>query len=101
MRTFSLRLEALAIAVPLLLCAGQALAAADGAALYKAKCSSCHGVDGKAEGPAAKAMKVPPLAGKNLAAADVIQQIRTNEKHKSLSKLTDEELTAIAEALPR
>jgi mono/diheme cytochrome c family protein len=61
----------------------------------------CHGADGKADTAAAKAMKVPPLAGKALAPADVTKQIRTNEKHKSLSKLTDEELTAIAGALPR
>ncbi|MEK6302404.1 MAG: cytochrome c [Acidobacteriota bacterium] len=35
--------------------------AADGAALYKAKCASCHGADGKGETAAGKAMKVRDL----------------------------------------
>lgn len=34
---------------------------ADGAALYKAKCASCHGADGKGETAAGKAMKVRDL----------------------------------------
>ena len=100
MRTISFRLAALSVAVPLLLCASQALAA-DGAALYKAKCSGCHGLDGKADSAAAKAMKVPPLAGKVHTPEAVLKQVRTNEKHKALATLTDEELAAIAGALPR
>jgi mono/diheme cytochrome c family protein len=100
MRSIIVRLASISVSVPVLLFASQALAA-DGAALYKAKCAGCHGVDGKAETPAAKAMKVPALAGKTLGAEDVVKQVRTNEKHKALSKLTDEELAAIAGALPR
>ena len=88
------------MAVPLLLCASQALAA-DGAALYKEKCSGCHGLDGKADSAAAKAMKVPPLAGKALTAEEVVKRVRASEKHKAMaSKLSDEELSAIAGALP-
>lgn len=34
---------------------------ADGAALYKSKCASCHGADGKGETAAGKAMKVRDL----------------------------------------
>lgn len=30
------------------------------AQMYKAYCASCHGMDGKGNGPAAPAMKVPP-----------------------------------------
>jgi mono/diheme cytochrome c family protein len=95
----SFRLATLTIAVSTLFCASQALAA-DGAALYKQKCAGCHGADGKADTAAAKAMKVPPLAGKTHTAEQVTHQIRTNEKHKTLSKLSDEELAAIAGALP-
>ena len=36
-------------------------AEADGAAIYKSKCASCHGADGKGETPAGKAMKVRDL----------------------------------------
>ncbi len=95
------RLASLSLAIPLLFCASQALAA-DGAALYKEKCAGCHGLDGKAETPAAKAMKVPALAGKTLAAEDVAKHLRASEKHKAMaSKLTDEDIAAIASALPR
>lgn len=34
--------------------------AASGAEMYKAYCASCHGLDGKGNGPAAEALKVPP-----------------------------------------
>jgi mono/diheme cytochrome c family protein len=99
-RTIWFRLAALSMAVPLLLCA-QALAA-DGAALYKEKCSGCHGLDGKADGAAAKAMKVPPIAGATLTPEDVVKHVRASERHKPVaSKLSDEELSSIASALPR
>ena len=94
------RLASLSVAVPVLLCAGHALAA-DGAALYKEKCSSCHGVDGKADTPAGKAMKAPPLVGKERTPDEVVKFIRGSDKHKALQKLSDEDLKAIASALPR
>jgi len=101
MRTIPVRLAWLSVSIALVLCASHALAA-DGAALYKEKCSGCHGVDGKADGAAAKAMKVPPLAGKNLTAEAVVQHLRTSERHKAMaSKLSDEDISAIASALPR
>ncbi|HEX8815060.1 MAG TPA: c-type cytochrome [Terriglobales bacterium] len=34
--------------------------AASGAEMYKAYCASCHGAEGKGNGPAASALKVPP-----------------------------------------
>ena len=101
MRTIRFRLSVLSIAIPLLLCASPALAA-DGAALYKEKCSGCHGLDGKADTAAAKAMKVPPLAGTGLTAEDVVAKVRGTDRHKPVSsKLSDEDLAAIASALPK
>jgi len=84
-----------------LLFAGQVFAE-DGAALYKEKCAGCHGIDGKADSAAAKAMKVPALAGTTLTPEEVVQKVRTNEKHKMVSsRLSDEQLTAIASHRPR
>lgn len=34
--------------------------AASGSEMYKAYCAACHGINGKGNGPAAEALKVPP-----------------------------------------
>ena len=101
MRTTAVRLASILLALPLLFCASQALAA-DGAALFKDKCSGCHGPDAKADTAAAKAMKVPALAGKGFTPEDLVARLRASEKHKPVaSKLSDEEIAAIATAIPK
>lgn len=67
----------LVLAIIATLLAPMALFAADGAAVYKAKCASCHGPDGKGETAIGKSMKL-----KSLASADV-------------QKTTDADLTKV------
>ena len=92
---------AFSMALTLLLVGSGSALAADGAALYQANCASCHGADGNADGPVAKAMNVPPVAGTSLSPEAVVKSVKESDKHKAQSdKLSDEELSAIAGALP-
>lgn len=75
--------------------------AADGAAIYKAQCSKCHGDTGHADTGIAKAMKVPPLAGdanlQKMSAADIANRIKTNTKHPpNIKSLSDDDVNAVA-----
>ena len=75
--------------------------AADGAAIFKANCASCHGETGKADTPAGKAMKVPALAGDakvaGMSDADITASIKANAKHTAvLKKVTDADIAAVA-----
>ena len=49
------------IAAMILIAAPAAFAAADGAAIYKAKCASCHGADGSGQTPMGKSLKLRDL----------------------------------------
>lgn len=74
--------------------------AADGAAVYKARCASCHGADGKGETPVGKKMEL-----RDLGSADVqkqtdaqIEEITAKGKGKMPAfegKLKPEEITAL------
>jgi mono/diheme cytochrome c family protein len=48
-------------ALALILALPAMAAGSDGAALYKTKCTSCHGADGSGQTPAGKSMKVRDL----------------------------------------
>ncbi len=70
--------------------------AADGAAVYDTQCAKCHGKDGKADTPTAKAMKAPSLINPAIQGdAGLAAKIKANKKHASfVSKLTDADLDA-------
>ena len=51
----------LILAVALLLTSGELGAQSSGESVYKAKCASCHGLDGMAATLAGKALKVKPV----------------------------------------
>jgi mono/diheme cytochrome c family protein len=82
-------------------CLVGAALAADGPAVFKQYCASCHGETGKADTAAGKALKVPPLAGDASVAgmpdADVAAKVKSNDKHKTfIKKLTDDDVAAVA-----
>jgi len=80
--------------------ASTAFAAADGAAIFKAKCAMCHGPNGDASSGMAKSMGLKPLASpdvQKMSDADLTALV-TNGKGKmpaSKGKLTDDEISAV------
>ena len=75
--------------------------AAEGAQIYKDRCAKCHGDTGKADSPAAKALKTPVLAGNAkiaaMADADLTKAIATNSKHAAFMKTVSEaDVAAVA-----
>lgn len=92
-------LAAVVLTAPLLVAAG---AVADGAAVFEKNCAMCHGASGKSDTAAAKAMKVPPLAGDaDVAGAsvdDLVAKVKANEKHGAmLKKVADDDLKSAVE----
>ena len=85
----------------LFLSAASVSLAADGGALFKQNCASCHGATGHADTPASKALNVPALAGDakvaGMSDADVTAAIKANPKHGAvLKKLSDADVAAVA-----
>ena len=74
-------------------------AAEDGAALYKKKCSGCHGADGEGK----SGMKAPALKGTSMESSQIVTHITKGEStskpphNKGISGLTDEQAQAIAD----
>jgi cytochrome c6 len=89
----------------LVLVASMALAsaafAADGAAIFKAKCAMCHGADGSASTGMGKSMGLKPLGSpevQKMSDADLTALV-TNGKGKMPAfkgKLSDDEISAVA-----
>jgi len=80
MKTYKITILVLAIAVVLFIALPSlSWAAEDGAALYKAKCSACHGADAAGK----PAVKAPAVKGKT--AADVTKAME-NPKHAVVKK---------------
>jgi cytochrome c6 len=87
--------------VGLLLLPSRALSDEASAKLYKTKCASCHGADGKAETPAGKAMKVRSFADPAVAAMsdDDLAGVITNGKGKmpKYASLKPEQIKGLVE----
>jgi cytochrome c6 len=81
------------------LAAAGAARADEAAATFGAKCSICHGKDGKGETPMGKKMGVKDLAQTKLSAAEVEKAIGDGKPPKMQSfrgKLSDAEIKALA-----
>ena len=87
------------LAVVLLIGCSASWAADDGAALYKTKCSGCHGAKGEGK----PAMKAPALKGTNLEINQIAEHITKGESgskaphNKGIAGLNDGQAKAIAE----
>jgi mono/diheme cytochrome c family protein len=93
------RVPTLALTLCALVWVAPGALAADGAALYKANCASCHGADGSGDTPVAKAMKIPSIKG-SLSAEEIVKFVQESDKHKMpAGKLSAEDLAAIAEVV--
>ena len=91
MKTTKIAALVLTIAVALFVMIPNLAWAEDGAALYKAKCSACHGADAAGK----PAMKAPALAGKDEAA--VTKGVAETAKHPATVKgLAADDVKAIA-----
>ncbi len=94
------------VAIMVMGLSGAALGAVDGAAVYSARCSTCHGPDGQGSpmGPAIRGNKFI-LGSNDRYVADVIRNGRTGtaKLYANISmgmpgqKMTDEELNAVVQ----
>ena len=88
------------VLVAALASASSAFAAADGAAVFKAKCAMCHGADGSASTGMGKSMGLKPLSSpevQKMSGADLTALV-TNGKGKMPAykgKLSDDEISAV------
>ena len=90
MKTYKVTILVLAIAIVLFIALPNlSWAAEDGAALFKANCSACHGADAAGK----PALKAPAVKGKT--AADVTKAM-ANPKHEAVQKkVNDAQIKAI------
>jgi mono/diheme cytochrome c family protein len=65
----------------------------DGAAVFQKRCAPCHGASGRTDTPAARALKVRPLADDPVLArmtpSELVHAITSNPKHRGVSALAD------------
>ena len=94
------KLVVIVLTAAMLLIVPAAFAAADGAALYKAKCASCHGADGSGQTAMGKAMKLRDLRSPEVQKQSdaELTKITADGKGKMPAykgKLTDAEISAL------
>lgn len=88
-------------AAAVLLLAASSASAADGPAIFEAKCAKCHGKTGLADTTIGKAKKVPALVGdekvQKMSVSEVVAAMKANKKHPpTVKKLSDDDMAAAA-----
>jgi mono/diheme cytochrome c family protein len=67
--------------------------AADGDAVFRARCARCHGDSGRTDTASGRALKVRPLASDaklaRMTPADILKAIKSNPKHRAVGALVD------------
>jgi cytochrome c6 len=94
------KLFAIILTAAILLIVPAAFAAADGAALYKAKCAMCHGADGAGLTPMGKSMKLRDLRSPEVQKQTDAELTKVTADGKGKmpaykGKLTDAEISAL------
>jgi cytochrome c6 len=94
------KLVVIVLTAAMLLIVPAAFAAADGAALYKAKCASCHGADGSGQTAMGKAMKLRDLRSPEVRKQSDAELTKVTADGKGKmpaykGKLTDDEIKAL------
>lgn len=84
-------LAVLALSTPALALAGE------GADLYKAKCASCHGPDGKGKTKMGEKLGVKDLAGTKADVAKAIAEGKPPKMQAYKDKLSEAQIKAVAE----
>jgi mono/diheme cytochrome c family protein len=87
------------IAVAAVLALAAPALADEGADLFKAKCASCHGPDGKGDVPIGKTLKVKSLSHTPLTAAEIdkiIAEGKPGTKMVAVKSLSPEQRKAVA-----
>jgi mono/diheme cytochrome c family protein len=88
------------LAVVVCLAGAVGFAQSPGAATYKAKCQMCHGVNGAADTPTAKMMKVKPVTDpeiKKLSADQIATIVKSGKgKMKPVAGLSDAQVKEVA-----
>ena len=93
------RVLVIALAFLFSMAVGSSWAADDGAALYKSKCSGCHGANGEGK----PAMKAPALKGTSMDAGQIVDHLTKGEPNsrpphnKGMSSVSEDQAKAIAD----
>ncbi len=76
------------------------IASADGSTLYASRCASCHGAQGHADTPVARALGIQTFEGRHFTAEELAKILREGGTHASIDwSEIEPDLEALVETL--